>query len=265
VSIGRAAVYHRGVRDIDASTAGGKLHPGEIHVWYVGLGHALVDAGSCLDADEVRRADRFHRERDRRNFRAAHCAFRHIIAAYLDCAPGAVRFCRRCARCGHPAHGKPLVVSGRGRSLEVSLSHSDELAAVAACLPPLVVGVDLERVRAGMDWASILPGASVASGADELDGFRSWTRLEAVVKAAGIGLLDLPRLADGPGDGGIDGWSTARVPGSARTWSVRSLAAPEGFSAALAASEPPAQGVRAGWWSGRSAGGSDDGLEGKCG
>ena len=216
------------------------LAPGEVHVWYVDLdGVPPVDGAGCLDASERDRADRFYRERDRRRFRASHCAFRHLVAGYLGCAPGAVRISRQCAHCGDPEHGKPAVTGPAGvRPAEVSASHGDALGAVAVARPPLEVGVDVERRRPGVDWAGILPDP--APGEPPGDPFDRWTRLEAVAKAAGTGIVTMPRLT-GPA---ADGWGPAEVPGTGRGWQVRSLAAPDGYAAALAVSRIPAAGVR---------------------
>lgn len=260
----------------------GSLRSGGVHVWYVDLDGAAPagsDAAACLDAAERGRADRFVRDVDRRRFRAAHCAFRHLVAGYLGCPAAAVVLSRQCPHCGHPEHGKPAVSDPAGaRPVDVSLSHSDGLGAVAVARRPLQVGIDVERRRAGVDWAGILTavgaraaatvaadpaapadpagaaGAAAVGGDPTQDGFEQWTRLEAVGKAAGTGIIRTPRL--GPPDAA--GWAPAELPAAPAaadhspaagpsSWWVCTLDPPDGYAAALAVSEVPAAGIRLRW------------------
>lgn len=80
------------------------------------------------------------------------------------------------------------------RSIYLSLSHSSEFTAVAACFSP--IGVDVERhrrVRAVRDVAGHLRGSlPLAWSGDDLstidrDVIAAWTRYESVVKAIGTG------------------------------------------------------------------------------
>jgi 4'-phosphopantetheinyl transferase len=216
-----------------------ELLPGQVHVWFYDLdAPAGGDGGGCLDAAEQAKAERLYRERDRQRYRAAHCAFRHLVGGYLGCAPAEVVISRECAHCGDGKHGKPAVAGPSGRLIEVNASHSDALGALAVALPPLRLGVDVECRRPGVDWAGILPAADPPPA----DGFAEWTRLEAAGKAAGTGITRMPRLA--PAAGG--GWVPAVFPDRRGEWQVRSLAAPDGYAAALAASAVPA-GVEIRW------------------
>jgi 4'-phosphopantetheinyl transferase len=220
------------------------LRSSQVHVWYYHLDGppaADDDDGRCLDAGERQRADRFLRERDGRRFRAAHCAFRHLVAGYLGCAPAAVLITRECPHCGDSKHGKPAVADPSGRRIEVNATHSDALGALAVALPPVQVGVDVEWRRPDVNWAGILPDATAAEPPG--DGFEQWTRLEAVAKAAGTGIVRMPRLAPA-GDGD---WASATFTGGAAEWQVRGLSAPPGYTAALAVSAVPAAGVEVRW------------------
>jgi hypothetical protein len=127
------------------------------------------------------------------------------------------------------------------RPVEVSASHGDALGAVAVALPPLVVGVDVERRRPEVEWAGLLPGPVAG---EPTDPFERWTRLEAAAKAAGTGIVTMPRVTGPAAD---DGWSPTEVPGSAVSWRVRSLDAPDGYAAALAVSRVPPGEVRVRW------------------
>jgi len=226
------------------------LHPGQVRAWYVDLARwPTADAGRCLDAAERGRAERFRRDQHRRQFLASHCAFRHLVAGYLGCAAAEVRIARLCAHCGDPGHGKPAVAGPvGGRRLEVNASHAGELGLVAVAWAPLVVGVDVERLRPGVDWRGVLRqlDAEPPPGSDA-DGFGRWTRIEAVTKAAGLGLAARPSIQPA---GGGDGWRAARIPGSSPTWQVRTLPAPDGYAAALAVDRVPPAGVEVSSWSG---------------
>ncbi|WP_327701918.1 hypothetical protein [Streptomyces decoyicus] len=213
------------------------LPPDAVHVWCLDLDDVVLpDGGDCLDAQERQRTARLHHAAGRRRHRAAHCTLRHLLAGCTGEEPATLRVERRCPRCGPSPHGKPVWSDGAGRTaFDVSLSHSEHLAMVAVARAPLSVGIDVERVRTGIRWATVLrdPGAERLS--DE-DGTRMWTRHEAVGKAAGTGMAELPRL----GGTRPDGWTAASVPALRGGWSVRDLAAPPGFAAALAVGAPPA-------------------------
>jgi 4'-phosphopantetheinyl transferase len=211
--------------------------PGAVHVWYVDLDGdppAGTDAGACLDAAERDRAGRLLRDTDRARYVASHCATRHLLAPYLDCAPAEIRVSRACVHCGDPKHGKPVLTPPSGELVvEINISHSGSLAAVAVARPPLRVGVDVELRRPNVDWAHILPGGPPATDAD---GFTAWTRIEAVTKAAGTGIISMPTIAAGAGE-----WAQATLPKDGGSWQVRSLEPPAGYAAALAASERPGE------------------------
>ncbi|MFC9284890.1 4'-phosphopantetheinyl transferase family protein [Streptomyces collinus] len=223
------------------------LRTGVVHLWYLELDELeLPDGGDCLDGDERQKARRLQRAVDRRRYRAAHCALRHILAGYTGESPAGLRFHRFCPRCGPAVHGKPVWAVDTGRlALDVSLSHSEQVAMVAVCRPPLAVGVDVEQVRTGVNWSAVLSGGAGGPQLSDLDGTQAWTRLEAVGKAAGTGVVDLPDV----GEPGQDGWADARVPGVPGVWFVRAVEAPEGFAAALAVNDVPAGGTRTLRWS----------------
>lgn len=207
-----------------------------IHVWCLDLDElVLPDGGDCLDTRERQRAAGLGRAADRRRHRAAHCAMRHILAGCTGQEPAALRVERRCPRCGPSPHGKPEWYAGADRvAFDVNMSHSEHIAMVAVARAPLPVGIDVERVRAGIRWDTVLP-APYAGHLSDRDGTRIWSRLEAVGKAAGTGMADPPQL----GDAGPGGWTVASVPALRGAWSVRDLAAPPGFVAALAVERPP--------------------------
>lgn len=213
-----------------------KLLPNEIHVW--SAERTAVDIGPAerlLDRGELDRARRRGGPAGRRHL-AAHMVLRRIVAGYLGDAPEAIRFDRHCAHCGSAEHGKPAA----DPAVDVSLSHSGELSLVAICRAPFAVGVDVERLRSGVDWAAVSKVPSSGGAA----GFQEWTRAEAVVKAAGLGLAGTPRIRPDA----ERGWRRGSVDGLPDPWHVRDLRCPPGYAAAVATSDPGAS-VRMFSWS----------------
>jgi 4'-phosphopantetheinyl transferase len=196
----------------------------------------VTDAAQVLDAGERARAEAFLRPADRDRYVASHVAFREIVAACLAAAPAEIEFVRDCLHCGDPGHGKPRVAApaapaapGAAGALDVSLSHAGELAVVALVAAPLRVGVDVEQERPDLDWSEIL-GAPCP---DARTGVRRWTRAEAVLKAAGLGLVARPEVGDVADP---EGWHPASVPGTAGPWFVRDIPVRAGDGYALAVS-----------------------------
>jgi 4'-phosphopantetheinyl transferase len=147
-----------------------------------------------LDADihwlpptpaEAERAARFVSEPLRRRYLRSHAALRAILRTYtaapLDFALA--------------EHGKPYLPGDP--DLKFNLSHSDERALVAATRG-IDIGVDVERFRPLRECMAIaerfFPPLEAAALADspseerEAEFFRRWTRIEAKLKARGIGL-----------------------------------------------------------------------------
>ncbi|MFF1713233.1 4'-phosphopantetheinyl transferase family protein [Streptomyces sp. NPDC058268] len=192
---------------------------------------------SLLDAEERRRAAALRRPADQELYAAAHTALRRRLGAYLGVGPATVELVRLpCPLCGAP-HGRPAVAGGAGPHF--SLSHTDGLALLAFADRP--VGVDVER----------LPSVSVVADAAgslhpreqaELAGLpaterplafaRCWTRKEACLKGTGEG------LAGGGTASLLVG--TGVEPVGVRGWTVRDVAVPAGYAAAVSTADSPA-------------------------
>jgi 4'-phosphopantetheinyl transferase len=200
----------------------------ETHVWMCTAGE-VRDA--VLTAEEETRAARFRVERDRLQFRAARALLRQVAGQLLGVPPSAVRF-----EAG--PQGKPFVPE---TSLELNLSHSGYLIAVAAGSEP--VGIDVERIKERTPIDSIagrfFHGDEIAylSGLpddERRDAFFSlWTVKEAAMKADGRGVwLNLASIGiDEPSRAGVD---PVRCLVSGVPWLVRPLSAPPDYRAALA-------------------------------
>lgn len=146
---------------------------------------------ASLAPAERQRLAALRRPEDQDCFLRARGALRRLLAAELGCPAAAVPI-------AVGAHGKPHCPGGPA----FNLSHSGELILIALhrhC----PVGVDVERLRPGLDWAAIagrvLPEQErqVLAGlpeASRLEGFlQLWCQLEAELKVGGGGLVDLKR------------------------------------------------------------------------
>ena len=146
---------------------------------------------------------------------------RVVLAEALGTDPDRVPISRRCARCGHPTHGRPTVAGDDGTSspISFSLSHSGSFAVIALVDGAVRIGVDVEQVRPrrrlGALAARVLSddehAAWLALGEDgdvQLRAFlRAWTTKEAYLKALGIGIAT--RLRDVPER--VEGWQMREV------------------------------------------------------
>jgi len=186
---------------------------GELHVWPLVLAELPELLLPAAGAEECARAERFVFEEDRRRYLLSHRALRAILGrvtgAPLDFAQG--------------EHGKPFLPGAR--EVQFNLSHSGDMAMVGVAMG-VEVGVDIERLHSMPDYLAVaerfFPAsessalAVVEESQREREFFRRWTRIEAVLKARGVGLFGAGAEAD-------------------ENWTVAEIAAPEGYAAAVAA------------------------------
>lgn len=225
-----------------------------LHAWH-GTAGPLAAAGlrhPALSPEERARATRFLRPEEAGWYAHSHAELRRLLARYLATAPARLRFGRApCPRCGDGpggAHGRPRVTEpATALSFSLSRCGPDWLLAVAA--DGRRVGADVERLRplpAARLAAACLTDAERAwvtgPGAPDQHGrsrrfLRCWTRKEAVVKAAGVGLAtDLARIEThaarpGPAVVALPG------PGGGR-FAVTDLALAPGLVASVAVESP---------------------------
>jgi 4'-phosphopantetheinyl transferase len=224
-----------------------ELGPDSCQVWSARLADYADWHRRLLSDAERERGDRYLRDSDRHRFTLGAAVTRLVIAAHMSVAPADVRLDRSCPRCGEQ-HGRPRPADGA--DLDVSVSHSAELVAVAVTrvsaggLARRSVGVDVEREvpLAGQELDDIVLSPAERLAFDALDGqarqqafFRYWVRKEAVLKATGDGLAvspaeltvsapdQPPRLCDWRARPGLVG----------RVW-MHDLDAPPGYAASLA-------------------------------
>jgi 4'-phosphopantetheinyl transferase len=173
--------------------------PELVEVWVVPLDRdeeEIHRLSGVLSRDERERAGEAPLARRKRRYVARQAALRSIHAERIGAAPREIRFTRS-------QRGKPALAED-GLGLEFSVSDSAGLALVA--LAARAVGVDVEQIRDR-------PAARRASGIGTDRFFERWTRIEAMGKAVGAGLLG------------------TRPPGSV---TCRSLEIRPGFAAAVA-------------------------------
>lgn len=211
------------------------LRSGEVHVWRLPLNCLpSIEDLVILSPEEISRADRFLIRNARDRYCVAHAGLRRILAAYLDLDPRELRFIAE-------GEGKPSLADRP--DLSFNLSHSEDLAVVATGRTR-ALGVNVEKLRAVPDAKKI---AQRYFTAQEYDGIlasaeavrsrfflQCWTRKEAIVKAAGLGIisaLDRVAIPFGPALG-------MRIE-HAGTWDLYDINVASGYVAALAVASGP--------------------------
>jgi 4'-phosphopantetheinyl transferase len=200
---------------------------------------AIAHLQHILVPEELERASRFYFEKDRRNWIAAHALLRSILGQYLECDPRSLRFTTN-------SYGKPSLVSlAAGKQLHFNLSHSGDLALFAFAYEG-EVGVDVEQMRAGIDYKELATRFFSAHERTALEALAAdlqheafylcWSRKEAYIKARGKGVslpLDQFDVSLVPGE-------PARLlgsreePGAVERWSLYALSPGSGYAGALA-------------------------------
>jgi 4'-phosphopantetheinyl transferase len=198
------------------------LKRGEVTVWRVRLDAPPPVGFPALSAAEETRAARFHNDAAREQYLRAHAALRAILARATD-AP--LEFAAT-------EKGKPYLPGAP--ELKFSLSHSHGMALIAVALD-VDVGVDVERVRPIAQFEAIAERffppseaaafAAALAGERERDFFRRWTRIEAMLKALGVGLYGAGAELDGD-------------------WTTEAVDAREGYAGAVAATSAGMRVVR---------------------
>jgi 4'-phosphopantetheinyl transferase len=216
------------------------LGDGEVHLWVVAPdavtgGDELLET---LSREERDRAARFHRERDRQRYIAAHGAVRALLGRYVGAEPADLTFVAG-------VRGKPRLAEGGPR---FNLSHAGGWVVIGVAADQ-EIGVDVEIGSRGDAWLDVAAAAlspaerSWLAGLPEADReracYRLWTAKEAVAKATGEGLALPPaEIVVGPLDAA--GPSGAEVAVRGRRWWLRSFELAPDIVAALASECRPA-------------------------
>ncbi|MBP2297610.1 4'-phosphopantetheinyl transferase family protein [Azospirillum picis] len=166
-----------------------RMPPGVVRVWYADLAGLSMQCGALralLSDDEIERADRFLMKRLTERFILRRGLLRLLLGRLTGRDPGGLRF-------DYGSHGKPSLAGGPF----FNLADSEESLAIAVSADG-PVGADIERLRpiesgegiAERFFHDIERAALKALPPDRRDeGFLlAWTRKEAFIKAAGVGL-----------------------------------------------------------------------------
>jgi 4'-phosphopantetheinyl transferase len=168
--------------------------------------------------EELHQAQSFRSPEHGQNYKACRGILRTLLALYLPARPA--KFCFMTT-----VNGKPALTGDARCELRFNVSHSGQFALFAFC-QQREVGVDLEKVRSGVEELAVTHEMFAPSDISRLESltgqarteafFEAWTRLEALAKATG---------------GGLSGVKPAR-PG--QSWFLCSLNPWPGYKAALA-------------------------------
>lgn len=192
---------------------------GAVHVWRVCLNAkepAAKDLFGILSPDERRRAERFYREKERRNFIAARGALRIILSRYAGVSPDRIEFF-------YNPHGKPFLDESIGNGLRFNVSHSKDVA-LYGLTREREIGIDIEFINEkaidGAVAARVFSKSetafyeSLVADAKPDAFFDLWTRREALLKAVGTGF--------------------ARTAARKKGWTIKKLRIDDGYAAAVA-------------------------------
>lgn len=222
-----------------------RLERNVVHLWGIDLNgspRCLERCAQWLDKDERHRAARLVREEDRRRYVFAHGGLRVVLSRYLGVGPDVLEMYR--SESGKPSltkelHGQPAI------TFNMSHAHGRALIAISKGQE---VGVDLERIRSGVEVAKLSERyfspsehATIMQSTQEQRTawfFRYWVAKEAVLKAQGIGLRALSQCEIILGADGVNAEVLIPVDSPLQNnWQIRLLSCGEGWEGAVAAQE----------------------------
>lgn len=213
---------------------------GECHLWLVAVRPPERWLG-LLDGEERARLRRLGTSRARDVLLTSRATQRLVGARYLGVPPWEVTIDRRCGHCGGREHGRPRFPDA---VIEYSVSRTEHWV-IMAVVGGDPVGVDIEDPAALRDPAALVRAALTRQEQDHLAALpaaartswllAAWTRKEAAMKLAGLGLQAPPNRLDVRA-ATVAATGIARWP--AGTVHLRGLAVPDGHTAALATATP---------------------------
>lgn len=172
------------------------LRAGEVHIWKIALTStkaALGNLPSILSAAEAERSSRFSFEKDQARFISCRASLRLLLSRYTGVPADKIAF-------RYEPQGKPALAGIAGWQFNVS--HSSDLAAVAISRYD-ALGIDIELIDPEFPRGEVAPDIFAPDEVRDVDAlppssqpgyfFQLWTLKEALLKAAGSGLLMDPR------------------------------------------------------------------------
>ncbi len=200
----------------------------DIHVWTGGFDADGQDSDRMtliLSQDEIRRARAFRFEQDQSRYIQAHAVLRLLLSKYAGIVPQNLKF-------QEGLHGKPALVSVS--PLYFNLSHTKDMMAVALS-SSREIGVDIEKQDDMQDMEGVARQfmsedefrnlAGLDASAQKKFFYGCWVRKEALLKAAGTGLIDHIRQVSVMQD---EGWEeslcvSARFEGTSGLWRLETF------------------------------------------
>jgi 4'-phosphopantetheinyl transferase len=188
-------------KDLYAYTLGSR----EVHLWYGECNDTNSnDKLSILSIKELERYSRFSRPVDAVRFAASHIALRRVLGRYMSVEPDKLDLRQQlCHRCGMNDHGAPFIAAPK-TTIRYSLARSAQWWLIGIS-HTAAIGVDIE-CDIGAELSSAFDISLSPREREYLQKqptetmqretfLRCWARKEAVLKAAGIGIVvDLTQL-----------------------------------------------------------------------
>ncbi|RMG85738.1 MAG: 4'-phosphopantetheinyl transferase superfamily protein [Bacteroidetes bacterium] len=172
------------------------LEPGVAQVWLAKADQMTdekcAELFEWLSPGERQKLDKFRRESDWQTFLLSHGLLRFLTGKFTGTStPEQIEF-------GAGDFGKPYLMAPP-TPLSFNISHAHGRVAVAFVSGKTEIGIDLEKTTQNIDYQLIthhyFSTKEQKSLQSKTDFFRLWTRKEALLKWAGIGLTDdLPNL-----------------------------------------------------------------------
>lgn len=199
----------------------------------------LARLGGFLSIEELQRGNRLLDKERRDRFFAGRGILRETLAGYLGEEPQSIRFSEgEFGKLHLSDHVEP-------DSISFNLSHAGEFLVIALATG-CEIGVDLEQVRQDLPFRSMAERYFSAREQEDLFSlppseqisafYRCWTRKEAYLKGTGTGFsqlsngFDMSLLPDQP----AALLAHRGSPGEVGRWSIRDVAMPAGYCAAVA-------------------------------
>lgn len=211
-----------------------------IEIWMIDLDRSLnprVNLNDILSVEERNYAERYIFPRDAFRFRHCRAMLRLGLASYLHEAPREIKLTTN-------YHGKPRLADHS--ALYFNVSHSDGLGLIAFTSVG-EVGIDVETIQRDVEAVNIAIAnftrneaalIAAAQTPQEQTGIflRFWTRKEAVLKAAGCGILRGLDMVDVSQESvNLERLSGAPDEITRCCWRVQDLEPIDGFAGAVAA------------------------------
>ena len=181
-----------------------------------------------LNADEISRAHRYHREVDRNRFLYTRSILRVLLGNYMNLHPNEIFFTTSINK-------KPVIKNNT--NWHINISHSGDWILIA--ISKTDVGVDVEKVIPDFAFQDMLSSSFSqeecqhieASANSRLLFYELWVRKEALVKATAKGLDD--DFAQIPSVDGVHQLEGDLL-GATGNWTVRSFHVVDAYPAAVA-------------------------------